>query len=389
MEGKEPELHAARKAGLIDFIASALPASHTSKPEACQVTRYLLRLLQVVLTMAANKSYFLSQNLLPPIIPMLSASLENYIKMVASLNLLGISNTSSKTCAENLEMIAEILDRFLSIVAKILGHNHSDDRQLQMCNGLVELVVSYQIIHRLRDLFALYDRPQVEGAPFPSSILLSLDLLTVVTSRSSSGSSIDWESHLSYASQEIRGKEDVMGKESLGVCSPKISVPVTAAADVNHENQIAGDSLSFKFNPEKNACAITEDNSLDGKNERPKRCEPTKDVTEIPRKDAVQKKPDSFLLLAVSETGLVSLPSLLTAVLLQANNRQSSEQVGPCLNHENKNFFLPPKLELLTALSIHPLKQSREATMMAIFFFYFSFYPFFFHFPISRFELVF
>ncbi|KAF2311248.1 hypothetical protein GH714_021177 [Hevea brasiliensis] len=38
------------------------------------------------------------------------------------------------------------------------------------------------------------------------------------------------------------------------------------------------------------------------------------------------KPPASFLLSAISETGLVSLPSLLTAVLLQANNRLSSEQ---------------------------------------------------------------
>ncbi|KAJ6827807.1 uncharacterized protein M6B38_365110 [Iris pallida] len=75
LEGKDPELHASRQAGLLDFISSALPASHTSKPTACQVTVYLLRLLRVVLSAPANRSYFLVQNLLSPIIPMLSASL--------------------------------------------------------------------------------------------------------------------------------------------------------------------------------------------------------------------------------------------------------------------------------------------------------------------------
>ena len=89
MEGKDPELNASRQAGLVDFIASALPASHTSKPEACQVTIYLLRLLRVVLSVPATRSYFLAQNLLPPIIPMLSAALENYIKIAASLNIPG------------------------------------------------------------------------------------------------------------------------------------------------------------------------------------------------------------------------------------------------------------------------------------------------------------
>ena len=39
------------------------------------------------------------------------------------------------------------------------------------------------------------------------------------------------------------------------------------------------------------------------------------------------QQPVAFLLSAVSETGLVSLPSLLTSVLLQANNRLSTEQV--------------------------------------------------------------
>ncbi|KAF7821218.1 S phase cyclin A-associated protein in the endoplasmic reticulum [Senna tora] len=47
-----------------------------------------------------------------------------------------------------------------------------------------------------------------------------------------------------------------------------------------------------------------------------------------------------FLLSAVSETGLVSLPSLLTAVLLQANNRSSSEQAS---------FILPSNFEEVAA----------------------------------------
>ncbi|XP_039840387.1 uncharacterized protein LOC120700230 isoform X2 [Panicum virgatum] len=193
LEGKDLELHASRQVGLLDFIASALPASHTSKPGACQVTVYLLHLLRVLLSLPANRTYFLVQNLLPPIIPMLSASLENYIKVAASNS--GSSNLlSNKTSTENTESSGEVLDGFLWTVTTIVGHVHLNDEQLQMQGGLIELIVAYQIIHRLRDLFALYDRPQVEGSPLPSSILFGLNLLAVLTSKPGNFSTIDWES---------------------------------------------------------------------------------------------------------------------------------------------------------------------------------------------------
>ncbi|KAL9672141.1 hypothetical protein QQ045_028389 [Rhodiola kirilowii] len=51
------------------------------------------------------------------------------------------------------------------------------------------------------------------------------------------------------------------------------------------------------------------------------------------------KPPAAFLLSAISESGLVSLPSLLTAVLLQANNKQSSEQSRPDLKMEFFHFM--------------------------------------------------
>ncbi|KVH98506.1 hypothetical protein Ccrd_023280 [Cynara cardunculus var. scolymus] len=191
LDGKDPELHASRQAGLLDFIASALPASHTSKPEACQVTIYFLRLLRVILSLPANRSYFLAENLLPPMIPMLAAALENFIKITASSSNVG----GSKTLIENSDTITEVLDGSLWTVAAIIGHSSSDERQLHMQDGLIELVIAYQVIHRLRDLFALYDRPQVEGSPFPSSILLSINLLVILTSRYRTVSSIDWESY--------------------------------------------------------------------------------------------------------------------------------------------------------------------------------------------------
>jgi len=204
LEGKDPELQASRQAGLLDFIASTLPASHTSKPEACQVMLHLLKLLRVVLSTPANRSYFLAQNLLPPIIPMLSAALENYIKIAASLSIPGnISLPPSKASVENFESISEILNNFLWTVTAIFGHINSEERQLQMRDGLLELLISYQVIHRLRDLFALHDRPQMEGSAFPAPILLSIQLLVVLTSISGRLSYIGWGSSPVAMEQEI------------------------------------------------------------------------------------------------------------------------------------------------------------------------------------------
>ncbi|KAL6995122.1 hypothetical protein U1Q18_005258 [Sarracenia purpurea var. burkii] len=321
LEGKDPELQASRQAGLLDFIASALPASHTSKPEACQVTIYLLRLLRVVLSMPTNRSYFLAQNLLPPIIPMLAAALENYIKSAASSYVSGNSSMlSSKTSVENLESTTEALDGFLWTVATIIGHGSSDERQLQMQDGLQELVIAYQVVHRLRDLFALYDRPQVEGSPFPSSILLSINLLAVLTSRSRTISSINLESipfetvpaneirPLDVSCMIKRSDESVLCEkdcDKLEVVSSRMDV-----SDIQDGSQrVLIDSTAKSFVSKKD-----EKNSVDDGSEKK-----TENKLGL-------KSPVKFLLSAISETGLVCLPSLLTAVLLQANNRLSSEQ---------------------------------------------------------------
>ncbi|XP_071715472.1 uncharacterized protein [Rutidosis leptorrhynchoides] len=296
LDGKDPELHASRQAGLLDFIASALPASHTSKPEACQVTIYFLRLLRVILSLPANRSYFLAENLLPPMIPMLAAALENFIKITASSsNITG----GSKTLIENSDIISEVLDGSLWTVAAIIGHSSSDERQHQMRDGLIELVIAYQVIHRLRDLFALYDRPQVEGSPFPSSILLSINLLVILTSRHRAKSSIDWES---YPLEPLPMSESSMGDVELRYLF----------------DSVGNSEASCKWLQD-----VPEDQPLD-------------DVCKKDEKDSVKEQKDgnktrhtqpvAYLLSAISETGLVCIPSLLTAVLLQANNRLSSEQ---------------------------------------------------------------
>ncbi|PIA39483.1 hypothetical protein AQUCO_02600141v1 [Aquilegia coerulea] len=339
LEGKEPELHASRQAGLLDFIASALPASHTSRPEACQVTIYLLRLLRVVLWMPANRSYFLAHNLLPPIIPMLSAAFENYIKIAASLNVLGNSNSlSSKTSVENFESVSEVLEGFIWTATAIIGHICSDDRQTQMKDYLLELVIAYQVFHRLRELFALHDRPQVEGSSFPSSIILSLNMLVVLTSRPGTISSIDWgsiPSKLSSERQELKYAESLFLEDSF--------------SNVTGDNRSASSELHTirdiplydvpEVRPLGECKMRRHDDPLNGMSSEKERTEASIEINHVSSSQMQMadasgnnvpnsKQPVAFLLSVIAETGLVSLPSLLTAVLLQANNRLSSEQAS-------------------------------------------------------------
>ncbi|CAD6344034.1 unnamed protein product [Miscanthus lutarioriparius] len=368
LEGKDLELHASRQVGLLDFIASALPASHTSKPGACQVTVYLLRLLRVLLSLPANRTYFLVQNLLPPIIPMLSASLENYIKVAASNS--GSSNLlSNKTSIENTESSGEVLDGFLWTVTMIVGHVHINDEQLQMQGGLIELIVAYQIIHRLRDLFALYDRPQVEGSPLPSSILFGLNLLSVLTSKPGNFSTIDWESckcrtlggnivqeYEYLSSQDSVGCQSLTLDQSGDAKSPTIyselaedskscrqhdfSIPVdrklvdeaskdllVISAGLNNSAMQPSDlgvtTEKHSESPSQGDENSTVDSFLEGR-----KVNNVCALYNSPGKgnETNLKQPVMLLLSALAETGLVSLPSLLTAVLLQANNNRSSSE---------------------------------------------------------------
>ncbi|GMH31548.1 hypothetical protein Nepgr_033392 [Nepenthes gracilis] len=366
LEGKELELQASRQAGLLDFISSALPASHISKPEACRVTIYLLKLLRVVLSVPANRSYFLAQNLLPPIIPMLSAALESYIRIAASLNSPGSNLLMDKTSSENIDSVSEVLDGFLWAVTMIIGQATSDGRQILMQDGLLELVISYQIIHRLRDLFALYDRPQAEGSPFPSSIPLSINLLVALTSRSRMVSFIDWESFTIVRENDIlltskeenadSGSHTVSDLAKMHESSSSVRDGSSVTFDSLAENDVGGQlckiktadgsiltAVDFWKDPSNNAIEL---NGVDMG---------TRDVHEslkspslgilkssisinhekdagdigIERKNVNPldlKQPQFYLLSAISKTGLVSLLSLLTAVLLQA--KLSSEQAS-------------------------------------------------------------
>ncbi|KAL3617823.1 hypothetical protein CASFOL_038144 [Castilleja foliolosa] len=358
LEGRDAELQAVRQAGLLDFIASALPASHTTKPEACQVTIYLLRLLRVVLATPANKCYFLVQNLLPPVIPMLAAALENYTKMAASLNIPGPTNfILSKASIGNFELVSEIVDGFLWAVAAIVGHASCNEYQLQMQDGLIELIIAYQIIHRLRDLFALYDRPQVEGSPFPSSILLGIKFLTILTSKFRESCSINWDSFPSVVMmQECElGQMKLFGSvdfsESGADGKPVFPTGSLPTDEISNKQGASSQVLvcDNSHDVEQSASKVQTVDVVDGSLIAPTEDKHQHAVTQKGRHNPVgntteqnnangsnSKNSATFLLSVMSETGLVCLPSMLTAVLLQANNRLSAEQ---------SSYILPSNFE--------------------------------------------
>ncbi|KAL9266891.1 S phase cyclin A-associated protein in the endoplasmic reticulum-like protein [Drosera capensis] len=351
LEGKDLELQAARHGGVLDFISSALPASHISTPEACQVTIYLLKLLKVLLSVPRNRNYFLAQNLLPPAIPMLSAALESYIKIAASLFSPVSSNLpSSKTSSESFDSMSEVVDGFLWTVTMIIGQETSDERDLQMQDGLLELVISYQVIHRLRDLFALYDRPQAEGSPFPSAIVLGINLLEALTSRPRAISCIEWEAfpvtsslqenEAAYAPTKANpdsvnciscdlGKEPESSESVQNGSSQYDVVPGQSHTSQNDKCGMPA-AVASQQNPTLNPIEINVPHLIESIQTSSRLCEMTDRAVEADKNERSlsSKVPLTFLLATIAETGLVSLLSLLTAALLQASNRSSSEQAS-------------------------------------------------------------
>ncbi|KAI5077181.1 hypothetical protein GOP47_0007005 [Adiantum capillus-veneris] len=393
-DGKVAELHAARQAGLIDFIAAAIPASHTSKAEASQTTLSLLRVLKVLLALPANRSYFVSRNLLPPLIPILSTALENF----SSQDLVIVTTNSSTTGPsgmllndEKLDVAGEVLNGLLECLILIINHKGADERQASMQDDLIELLTACEVIHHLRDLFSLFDRPQVEGAPFPTPVLFGLNLLQALTSSKGKATCDLQFSAMLDRPETARAylETGVATSDTASVCpvntavsegtteqlddahiknekhqiddlnqtpcgSPETSdiASVTNTAD-NLEVSIAKEIVEMSLNDHPQSDLVSsKENGM--KNERDgsrgtlgkvegnteQRCETAQEssnVISIDEKGQMRQPlmpvchSINFLGSAISETGLVGLPSLLTAVLLQTNPRSTPEQAAAVL----------------------------------------------------------
>lgn len=344
MEEREAELHAARQQGLIDYIATALPASHSSKPEASAFTVALLRLLMVVLSLPANRSYFIARNLLPPLIPMLSMALENFSSSDSVNNQgvlsLGFSSLpkeapalpSEGQCAsamlvkeekmtqeEKMEVMQEVLEGLLWVASAIIGHSCVDQHLNQMQEDLAELVIACEVLHKLKNLFALFDRPQMEGAAIPGPVLLGLRMLETLTGPRGKTQTAVHETPV-----------NIMGRPLQPTPEPESIQEDSSAQKLTGviEECPSGDSavLSISGIPDEvkteNPDAKANDNV-----KTPDALSATPTISQIDEKNQALNRSTKFLLEAIEETGLVGLPSLLTAVLLQANPRASPEQV--------------------------------------------------------------
>ncbi|XP_024529909.1 uncharacterized protein LOC9660323 [Selaginella moellendorffii] len=311
LDGKEAELHVARHTGLVDFIATALPASHTSKPEASQTTVALLKLLVVLLTLPANRSYFLARNLLPPLVPILSTALENYSSVGCSAS----SSTGDKLVVDDkFNAVGEVLEDLLKCVTHVMGHSSLDERQLQMQDDLVELIVACDIIHRLRNLFALFDRPQVEGAPFPPPVLLGLKLLDTLTR----GKTLTAAQSPSSMAAQFFYFQKLMGMKRPAEVQ---ELPFDELESNRHPSDCAS------------SCSEPAEDQLVEADRTSKLDAGTSNRDEL-RRPSYASKSVGFLLVAIAETGMVGLPSLLTAVLLQSNPRAASTDQALPLNFE-------------------------------------------------------
>lgn len=339
LEEKEAELHAARQQGLIDYIATALPASHSSKPEASAFTVALLRLLMVVLSLPANRSYFIARNLLPPLIPMLSTALENFSSSdsvnnpgVLSLVLSSVSKEvpalpaegqgapamllkeEKMTQEEKVEVMQEVLEGLLWVASAIIGHSCVDQHLIQMQEDLAELVVACEVLHKLKNLFALFDRPQIEGAAIPGPVLLGLRMLETLTGPRGKTLTAVHETPVNIVGRPLQPTpepesipEDSSTQKLIGVIEegpngdPSVDIPID---EVKMENP---DVKADVKTPDMLSANLT--------------------ASQVDEKNQTLNRSTKFLLEAIEETGLVGLPSLLTAVLLQANPRASPEQV--------------------------------------------------------------
>lgn len=343
LEEREPELHAARQQGLVDYIATALPASHSSKPEASAFTVALLRLLMVVLSLPANRSYFIARNLLPPLIPMLSTALENF-STSDSVNNQGV--LSPVTCSqtkevpafssenqsasvlilkeesmsqeEKSEVMQAALEGLLWVVLAIIGHSCVDDHLIQMQEDLAELVVACEVLHKLKNLFALFDRPQMEGAAIPGPVLLGLRLLETLTGPRGKALTAAHEAPVNIVGRSPQpppeaesGQEDAGAQKLDGVREECVNENSCVLGSFGASDETKVEKPEAKTN---DLAAVS---------------------STIPQMDEKNQKnlnrSTKFLLEAIEETGLVGLPSLLTAVLLQANPRATPEQAATAL----------------------------------------------------------
>nr|XP_024395269.1 uncharacterized protein LOC112291682 isoform X4 [Physcomitrium patens] len=217
----------------------------------------------------------------------------------------------------------EVLEGLLSVTSSIIGHTCIDDHLFQMQEDLAELVVACEVLRNLQILFALYDRLRMEVAAIPGPIILGLRLLEALTGPGGKMLSTAHETPVNIVGRplqptpELKSIQENLGSQKLvdvkKACSNGSSAGIRASGSPDDKTGKFEAKASNKNSRPNLGAVVQLEFHIDGKNQQ------------------TMSSSRKLLLKEIVETGLVGLPSLLTDILLQANQRVTTDQVGSIL----------------------------------------------------------
>ncbi|KAL3152178.1 hypothetical protein ABBQ32_001269 [Trebouxia sp. C0010 RCD-2024] len=168
LEGS-PAVQLAHAAGLLVMLAQAV-----AEPDANWSDRLNMSLGDVLLRLLAweeNCYVVLANGLAEGLLQRLAALLDQYIAK---------EGTDKELCKDS-AALDQLLQVACCIIAPLPGHAEL----AAMRSLLVSYTLASGIVHRVNELFSLFDKPQGEkAAPFPSFVVLALHLLGSLTSQS-------------------------------------------------------------------------------------------------------------------------------------------------------------------------------------------------------------
>ena len=269
-------------------------------------TLRLLEIQKTLLHLLANRSYFIVQNLLPPMVPMLLSSLkifstfgsfyEEVNSMSSNQEHIYESNNDKINKKKELDILQEILEGLLESTISIMEHLCIDDHQLSMQDDLANLLVASGLIYQLQIFFAVFNWQQSKQTPIPNSIVFGLKLMEVLTGSkrrsliAAHEEPINILIHKSYIQENLTndGLIDSIKEEGISTLA---SIEMDSYRNIMVEKSKRNISNLHREAPQivitQKASSLTESTTL--------------------------------LLAAISETRLVGLPSLLIGILLDVD----------------------------------------------------------------------
>ena len=175
--GTEAEKHAARISG---FLGALIEVLQNLPPSATLLTASIAKLVAQLLQLPVNAEYTLCTNVTMPLVQILCA------RLCGVNGAEGREATQSNRHATPEDPESVALEGLLMLFAEVLRAPCSSEQSLRMHENLLEYLVIFGVIHRLRDFVAFYERKADLGsAPIPGCIVAALYLLTSMATRKS------------------------------------------------------------------------------------------------------------------------------------------------------------------------------------------------------------